>query len=127
MKDKDLVRSYINNFRRHMARYLLPNVSLKATAILAKDDGGVVKFAFEVNGQNSDEIKRGVDSIGDAILELGLKTFGDPRGISFSGTNVVMEKDSMYLIKGGDPKLWGDSSAKADVAKIVGSSRSSKK
>ncbi|WP_157852865.1 hypothetical protein [Pseudomonas fulva] len=127
MKDKDLARAYINNFRRHIAQYLLPNISLKATAILAKDDGGVVKFAFENNGQNSDEIMRGVESIGEAILQLGLKSFGDPRNIHFSGTNVVMEKDSMYLIKDGDPQLWGDSAAKADVAKIVGSSRSSRK
>lgn len=127
MKDKDLARSYINNFRRHMSAYLLPGIGLKSTAVLAKDGCGVVKFSFVVNGENVDEVPNRVATVGDAIIQLGLRSFGDAQGLTFSGTNTVMEKDSIYLIKGDALDLWDDAAAKQDVSKIVHSSRGHRK
>lgn len=126
MKDKDLVRTYVNNFRRHLTSHLLPGVSIKTTGVLAKAGGGIVKVAFSKGSENSDEILRSVETFGDAIKTVGIKAFGDAQGMAFSGTNVVMEGNSIFLIKGQEKELWSDSSAKEDVSKILHSPRSSK-
>lgn len=126
MKDKDLVRSYVNNFRRHMAAYLLPGVGLKSSAVLAKEGGGIVKFSF-VNGENTDEVQARVSTVAEALERLNLRSFGDVQGVTFSGTNTVLEGNSIFLIKSESEDLWDDAAAKQDVNKIVHSSRSAKK
>lgn len=119
MKDKGLVRSYISNFRRHLSPYLRPGLGLKCTGILAKSGGGVLKIAFSKNAENSDEIYRSVESVPEAISQLGLKAFGNAQGIIFSGTNTVLESNAIYLIKGEERDLWSDAAAKEDVSKIL--------
>ena len=123
MKDKDLVRTYINNFRRHLSSYLLPGIGLRSVAILAKKGGGVVKIAFCVNSDNADEMPNRVESVSEAVAQSGLKSLGNVEGVTFSGTNMVLEKNDIFLIKDESPDSWSDKAAKEDVLKIVNSSR----
>lgn len=125
MKDKSLLKSYISNFRRHISASLRPGIGLKATGVLAKN-GGVVRFAFSQNSENSDEVLKSVDGVADAFKVLGLNAFGSAEGVVFSGTNTILQPNAIFLIKGEGEDLWSDSAAKEDVHRILHPPRSSK-
>ena len=125
MKDKNIIKAYIANFRRHISSSLKPGYGLKATGVLSKE-GGVVRFVFSNRSENSDEIFKSVETVGDAFKTLGLQSFGDAKGVTFSGTNMVLESNGIYIIKGGQDELWTDSAAKEDVHKILHPPRGSK-
>ncbi|WP_212625110.1 hypothetical protein [Pseudomonas sp. PP3] len=125
MKDKDLASKYVSNFRRHFSHYLLPGVSLKSSVILVKDGGGIVKLSFSRKG-SADDVLPTAKTMSEALTSFGIKSFGDAQGIVFSGTNMVLEGDSMFLIKGEDSSAWTDAGAKDDVKRILDAARKQK-
>ena len=122
MKDKDLARNYISNFRRHFSHYLLPGISLRSTVVLVKEGGGIVKLAFTNKG-SEDEILPTVAKMSEALRVFGIKQFGDAQSVVFSGTNMVLDGNSMFFIKGEEKSVWSDSGAKEDVKRILEAAR----
>ncbi|MDR2309324.1 MAG: hypothetical protein LBE53_19300 [Paucimonas sp.] len=122
MKDKDLATKFVSNFRRHFSLYLKPGVSLKSDAVLVKDGGGIVRLSFTKKG-SEDSIRPTVKTMAEALKAFNITTFGDGQGVVFSGSNMVLDGDSIYLIKGEESTVWSDDGAKEDVNRILDAAR----
>jgi hypothetical protein len=122
MKSKDIAREYVNNFRRHLSHFLKPGMSLRSEIILVKDGGGIVRFSFTTKG-SEDNFRPIVKTMPEALKTFEIKNFGDGQGFVFSGTNMVLEGDSIYLIKGEEISVWSDEGAKEDVNRILDAAR----
>ena len=121
MNNTATIQTYINNFRRHLSRYLKPSIGLACKAYPAEGKGAVLEFTFRPRIANDDEFMPVEATVNDALAKIPQRGFGgDLRGFVFGGTNVVMENERIILIKGGNGKSeWNDESAQSDVKRIL--------
>jgi hypothetical protein len=121
MQDRNTIQAYINNFRRHIARYLKPKIGLSCTVYPAEQRGAILEFRLGPNIANEDHYAPARQTVNDSLRELKQRAFGgDLGGFSFEGTNIILEGDRLILIKGGDsPGEWSDNGAAADVRRIA--------
>jgi hypothetical protein len=121
MNNTTTIQTYINDFRRHLSRYLKPNIGLACKAYPAQGSGAILEFTIRRGIANDDKFMVVEPTVNDALGKIRQHAFGgDLRGFVFAGTNVVMEKDRIILIKGGnDESEWNDEGAQSDVKKIL--------
>jgi hypothetical protein len=121
MQDRRAIQAYVNNFRRHLSRYLKPGIGLSSNVYPARQQGAILEFRLGPDLANEDRFLEPRNTVNDALPDLNQLAFGgNLGGFSFSGTNVVLEPNRFILIKGGDsPEEWGDNGAAADVQRIV--------
>lgn len=122
MKDKDIARKFVSNFRRHFSHFLNPGVSLRSDAVLVKEGGGIVRLLFTQKG-SEDAIRPTVKTMAEALKVFDIKYFGDAQGVTFTGSNMLLDGDSIYLIKGEEESVWSDSGTKEDVNRILDAAR----
>lgn len=123
--DKQTIQKYINNFRRHLSNHLLPGIGLKAYIYPTFKDGVVLVFQLGKNLENDDVYKKTFSSMSE-ILNNKVKQNafgGDITGITFSGTNTILENDRIIFIKDNSLDEWTDEASKKDISKLFQSSR----
>lgn len=115
------LQAYLNNFRRHLARYLQPGIGVSAKVYPSHGPGAVIEFTVGPLTQNIDEFAQSVPRLGDALNHIKQRAFGgDIGGIRFGGTNVVLEDNRILLIKGDDTEdAWTDRAASEDVDRVI--------
>lgn len=120
MKSKSQIQSYINNFRRRIARFLRPGIGLSCTVYPAREGGAILEFKIGQEVENDDNYREEADSLGSALAKIEQRAFGgNLEGFRFSGTNVIMDANKIIFIKDGSSSEWNDSAAENDVQKIV--------
>ena len=120
MTSKSAIQSYINNFRRRIARFLRPGIGLNCTVYPARTGGAVLEFKIGPEVENDDTYKEATSSLGAALSKIEQRAFGgNLDGFHFSGTNVIMEANKIIFIKDGSTSEWSDSMAEKDVQRIV--------
>jgi hypothetical protein len=121
MEDIRTIQSYINNFRRHISRFLKPGVGLSCKVYPAKGEGAVVEFTLGPNVPNEDKFDSSYDTVNTALKTVPQHMIGgNIDAVKFGGTNISMEPDRILLIKGEDAvNLWDDAAAHDDVSRIV--------
>lgn len=121
MEDKKVIQAYVNDFRRHMSKFLKKSVGLACKAYPSSGDGGVIEFKIGPNLSSDDEITEVQQSINDVLKAIPQKIVGgNIDRVKFGGTNISMEPDRILIIKGEDDiDLWSDTGALNDVNKII--------
>ncbi len=121
MKDKKTIQAYVNNFRRHMSKYLKKGIGLSSKAYPVDGDGCVIEVRIGPNLPNDDEIDEIHESINEVLKKIPQRIVsGNLDGIKFGGTNISMEPDRILIIKGEDDEnLWNDTGAANDVNRII--------
>src|SRR6266513_4594467 len=121
MQDRSMIQAYINNFRRHLSRYLRPQVGLSANIYPVEQQGAILEFRLGPNIANEDRYGPVHTTVNDALPDLNQHAFGgNLGGFNFGGTNIVLEPDRVILINGGDsPSEWSDQGAAGDVRRLV--------
>jgi hypothetical protein len=121
MKDNIILQSFINNFRRHIAPFLKPNVGLTCKIFPVKQGGAILELTIGVGIANDDLFESVTSNVSEALGKVKQHAFGgNLAGFKFSGTNVVMEESRIILIKGEDDvNAWDDKAALADVNRIL--------
>lgn len=129
MKDKSILQSYINDYRRHFSKYLKPGIGLKSIVHPAKGAGAIIEFIFIVDGKNEDEFLSNENNILYALKKIKQNAFaGELQGFKFLGTNLIFEAGRIIVIKGEDAiEQYSDRAAFEDVEKVVSQATGSQK
>lgn len=115
------IQTYINNFRRRLAPSLKPGIGLTSTVYPADDGGAVLVFKIGVGVENDDVYMEQARSLGRALSGIEQHAFGgNLDGISFGGTNTILEPGRIILIKDRNSSEWSDSAAAKDVLSVLG-------
>lgn len=124
MLNKSTIQGYINNFRRHIARYLKPGLGLRCDVYPADGVGAVVAFTLGVDEENDDTVHPPSPNMAMALEHVPQKAFGgNLAGFRFKGTNTILEGNRLIFIKDESPAQWRDAAAKADVERVVRGNR----
>jgi hypothetical protein len=121
--ERQEIQSYINNFRRHITRFLKSDVGIQSTAY-PYVKGGVIVCELGVNLLSKDEIRSQSKDILEALKRTNL--FEDEKGEqiqSFVGTNILLIKNKIVLIKDNNEKEWTEIKAEEDIEKILSPSK----
>jgi len=119
-ENKETIQSYINNFRRQISQYLRPGIGIECTAHPAQQGGGVLVFRFGIGVENIDDYKKATSSLSSALSGIEQHAFGgNLKGFTFKGTNLLMEKDKIILIKDEEKKEWSSEAALKDIHSIL--------
>lgn len=117
------MQAYVNNFRRRIARRLLPGFGLRSTIYPTPEGGAVLVFHPGKGIQNDDEYMQ-LQPVAKTLADLKQHAFGgNLQGFRFHGTNTVLEPDRIILIKDDSPAVWTDEAAQEDVQRILERSR----
>jgi len=121
LQDSKIV-SYINNLRRNISKLLVPNKTYKAVAY-PYDNGSIIRIEFVDKELGKDEVAEKTHTISEAMRKAGLEIFdkNDKRVNPelFRGTNILGDKQVIFLIKDNTSDEWTDEKAKSDIKKIV--------
>ena len=121
---KEKIQSYINNFRRRLARYLKPGFGLLCNIYPADNGGAVLEFNIGSALENDDVYHPKSKSLGSALSKIEQHAFGgDLEGFSFGGTNTILEGNRIIYVKAPDFKEWSDSAAAKDVSALFENSK----
>lgn len=117
--EKDLINRYIINFRRFVAPYTKEDVSIKAV-VYPYTNGAIIVFQLDFNSSNNTDYRSLSSSMQEAMKRTNL--FDNPQDASdITSTKVIVNKNTIIVIKGDDAELWQDKSAKTDVSNIISS------
>jgi len=124
MKDKQKIQIYVNNIRRHLSKSLKPGIGLRTKSHPVEGPGAIITIFLGENESNIDEFAPSSPTINSALQTIDQHAIGgDLSGVSFSSTNVIMERNRIVLIKGeDDPQRWSDVGSSSDVNIILSSS-----
>lgn len=120
MIDKKIIQKYINNFRRRIGAFLKADIGLHFKVYPAQIGGAILEVTIGPDIENDDSYQDFSPSISDALGKIRQHEFGgDLGGFVFRGTNVLLEKGRIILIKDDSISEWNDDAAKVDVHRVV--------
>lgn len=118
--NKQKYQRYINNFRRRLTRFLKPGMGLLCNIYPSDDGGAILEFIIGLNKANDDIYMKSNKSLGSALSNIEQRSFGgNLEGISFGGTNTILEENRIIYIKEANKNEWNDSAANNDVSFLV--------
>lgn len=118
--NKNQIQSYINNFRRHITPFLRPGIGITCRIYPAKSGGAVLVFQLGTGLENDDLYQPESSSLGNALSKIEQRAFGGHLdGISFGGTNVILEQDKLIFIKDSSSAEWSDRASEKDVLRVT--------
>lgn len=113
------IQNYINNFRRILCRFLKPDVGIQST-VYPYNKGSVIVYELGLNLQNKDDLRSNSKEITEAFQRTNL--FENEKGEvvhSFVGTNILLIKNKIVVIKDDNAKEWTEEKAQLDIEKII--------
>jgi len=117
--DKEKIQLYLNNFRRILSPFLRKDINFKAI-IYPANDGAIVELKFQTNSPIKDEFRKNEKTITDSLKKVNQHAFGGNLGsFTFSGTNLILEKGRIIIIKDTNKKEWEIEQVKKDVDKLI--------
>jgi len=118
--EKAKVQSYINNFRRFIARFLKSDIGLHCNVYNTEREGAIVEFKMALGITNDDVYFEDSSTLSEALGNVKQKAFGgNLGGFTFSGTNTILEDNRVIYIKDQSLSEWDESAAKNDVTTLV--------
>jgi len=120
MKDKKMIQTYVNNFRRRISSHLKPGIGIHCSVHPSEEGGAILEFHLGQGIENTDEYQEISPNLSGALSAIPQRAFGgNLEGFRFAGTNLIMEKDRIVFIKDDSPSEWNDDAAKNDISKIL--------
>lgn len=121
--DRQDIQNYINNFRRYLSGFLKSDVGLQTT-VYPYGEGCVIVCELGINLLSKDEIRTQSKDIAEALKRTTI--FEQEKGEhtqSFLGTNIILTKNKIVLIKDDNDKEWTEDKAQQDISKILSPSK----
>lgn len=110
---KEIINSYIINFRRLFSPYTKPDVSIKIT-VYPYTDGAIIIMELNYNSSNNTEFKSESTSMGEAMSKTNL--FDEPdEAMPIHTTRIFSQNNKIIIIKGEEEDLWTNKSAQNDI------------
>lgn len=110
---KEIINSYIINFRRLFSPYTKPDVSIKIT-VYPYTDGAIIIMELNYNSSNNTEFKSESTSMAEAMSKTNL--FDEPNeAMPIHTTKIFSQNNKIIIIKGGEEDLWTNKSAQNDI------------
>lgn len=126
--NKKQIQTYINNFRRRLARYLKPGIGLNCSIYSASSGGAILVFQIGSSVENDDVYQPPSPNLGQALAHIEQRAFGgNLDGVRFGGTNVILEPGKIIFIKDDSDSEWSDAAAAKDVRSVLHSERGANK
>jgi hypothetical protein len=126
--NKHQIQPYINNFRRRLAPFLRPGIGMTCLIYPAATGGAMLVFQLGPEVENDDVYQAPSATLGKALSQIEQRAFGgNIEGVSFGGTNTILESNKLIFIKDGNPSEWSDEAAAKDVRAVVPSERGGRK
>lgn len=128
MNKHSKLRKYTELFRRYINRFLAPNVQIKTRIFPVNGEGAVFEFTLDKEEVASEVIEEASSSIGQVLSQIPQRFIaGNIDGVTFGGTNLMLEGNRILLIKGEDsPEHWTSPAIHSDVERVVSISLGSK-
>jgi len=126
--NKKQYQKYINNFRRNFTQFLRPGIGLSCHVYPSRDGGGILEFTMGESVENDDIYKEESSTLGEALGNIKQNAFtGDFGGITFGGTNTILEPNRIIYIKDSNKKEWNEKAAHTDVLNLLNKGQRSQK
>ena len=110
---KEIINSYIINFRRLFSPYTKPDVSIKIT-VYPYSDGAIIIMELNYNSSNNTEFKSESTSMAEAMSKTNL--FDETNdAMSIHTTRIFSQNNKIIIIKGEEEDLWTNKSAQNDI------------
>lgn len=110
---KEIINSYIINFRRLFSPYTKPDVSIKIT-VYPYPDGAIIIMELNYNSSNNTEFKSESTSMREAMSKTNL--FDEPdEAMPIHTTRIFSQNNKIIIIKGEEEDLWTNKSAQNDI------------
>lgn len=120
MTKKPKIQGYINNFRRHISRFLRPGIGIACNIYPADEGGAVLEFKLGPAVENDDNYHGSSPKLSDALANIKQSGFGgNLAGVTFRGTNTILENERIILIKDDGASEWKDKAAQNDLQKVL--------
>lgn len=118
--DKNLIQRYVNDFRIKLTPYLRPNIGIEIDIYNCGQEGAVLIIIFRPGGKSIDNEILTYERISDVLSSIKQNFFGgNIKGITFKGTNMMMDPERIIIIKDNSAAEWGDSKLNEDIGKII--------
>ena len=119
--DRNIIQSYLNNFRIYLSPHLKKDVGVKAT-VWPHDSGVIIRFELEVGGVNKEEFKHPTPTLLDALHKANVDlpdALNSYHKVLFAGTNMVLRGKYIFFIKDLEPGTWSEDQAATDVINLI--------
>jgi hypothetical protein len=101
---------------------------MKCSIYPAATGGAVLVFQLGPEVENDDVYHEPRATLGKALSQIEQRAFGgNLDGVTFGGTNTILENDKLIFIKDANPSEWSDEAATKDVRAVVPSKRRGQK
>ena len=118
--NRQIIRSYVNNFRITLSKYLKPNLALSTKTYICEEEGVLLAVDIKKGGVNTDKTITKYKKISEALQTINQNFIGgDLSGVHFGGTNIMASPGKILIIKDNNPSEWNDVKLLDDISSIV--------
>ncbi|KQR93281.1 hypothetical protein ASG01_08775 [Chryseobacterium sp. Leaf180] len=118
--ERSTIIRYTNTFRKIISQYLKNSIGIKIEIYNCGNEGAVLNIKLQSNQLSGDVEKGNYNNILYVLNLLDQRHItGDLSNVSFKGTNTMMERDRVIIIKDCSNSEWSEFAAKKDVMKLV--------
>ncbi|WP_215405677.1 hypothetical protein [Vibrio gigantis] len=125
MRKQSKLNKYVELFKRHIAKYLARNISIKTVVHPVSSSGAVFEFFLNQDDDEKVEYSPISQSVGHVLSKIPQRMIGgDVGNVQFGGTSLYLENNRIVVIKGEDSIVeWGGDAVISDVKRVVSSSQ----
>jgi hypothetical protein len=122
-----VIEDYVKSFRRHISKYVKPDLGINCIVYPAKESGAIIMFILGKNTKNENQYKSRQETINKTLMKVNPKAFGGNHlSYRFRGTNINMHHNRIIIVKGEDVlHEWDEKSAKRDIDRILSNAQRS--
>jgi hypothetical protein len=117
--NQEIIQRYINEFRRYISSVLKPNIGLEIDIYNCGNEGAVLIIFFKPGGKSIDKEINEFNTIADVLNSIEQNFVGgNISGMTFKGTNMMMDQNRILLIKESNKDEWSSTQLKEDLNNI---------
>lgn len=122
------LKKYSELFKRNIAKFLTPGVSIKSVIHPVEMGGAVFEFFLNRDGVVEEKLEPPRKSVGVVLSQIPQRMIqGNLEGVRFGGTNLYLEGNRILVVKGEDaPSSWSGNAVIEDVERVVSTSMGGK-
>lgn len=122
------LKKYSELFKRNIAKFLTPGVSIKTVIYPVEMGGAVFEFFLNRDGVVEEKLEPPRKSVGLVLSQIPQRMIqGNLEGVRFGGTNLYLEGNRILVVKGEDSaSSWSGNAVIEDVERVVSTSMGGK-
>ena len=121
MNNQKLLKKYAKNFTEAISKNIKYGYVLEAKIHPVDSSGAIIEFDI-VNGKKSKTLfEKPAATVGKSLQSIQQNFIGgNLDGVTFSGTNVMMDNNRIIIVKGeNDNSVWNLKAAREDALRVI--------